>query len=474
MSEKSFDDVHDSDLHENGHEFPEADIVRALKPFHRDHERLKEELMASLPGMSSATQSVQDHVLTHTKRRAWVMRTSGGLVAVVAVMVMVWLSMTGSNENVAYGIEGLQERLLKVRSVHMKGWTYHWMFDKQNNRVGDKPMKLPMEQYYERPNRYFFTMHGIMPNKVTRGFSASDGKRQIQIIHDDKLAIAGKANSLAAELIVEYRLQSEIFGGFLRKPEVKYKKVGNEKVKGVRVVVYQYDYKADGIREKMWINPKTGFPVRMETYRKDNKTGVEELYSVYDQIEINVPIMPEQFPLHSPKGYRLLESDFSKGVFSFGSGSDDQTTLETRFGINIDNKAVLTCWRHDWVDPKGKPVPPKEPIFTLDFSGKSEPCEHSLLRVDTIEGHHWHWALLMPKDPKYVINYEVLNSIVQKSNGNRLSLQDRPLRFSEERLKKIIFRFQKTTLAEGAETEQPITLERLRKAIAEVRGEKLF
>lgn len=379
------------------------------------------------------------------------------------------LSRAGFSSRPVLAFEGIHDRLLKIRSLHVTGWTYQTVM--VNGK--EKLEKFAFEYYYERPSRLWHTWHGFMPDEVRTGYSATDGPRRLFVSHTDQVATLSKGSQLAAELRVESNLQIQWTRRLIGQAPTDYRFVGKDEIRGVQALRYECNREADGekTRTVVWLHPVTGFPVRSADYV--NVGGQEQLSSINDQIETNVPPRPDMFSFQAPEGYTLNQANEQTNaqfVPASASGGGRQSAMRASFAI--DDRAVLICWMNQ-PRPEEAVNPPDAEQDTLKIkmeligSPGKRPCRQYPVRTQQDEDQVWHWALVVPRDRRPLNMADEL-SIVFKSRRFENSSNICPLRFNDERLAKLLVQLQKETFSEQPPEEGPFTLTDLRRQLERI------
>lgn len=442
----------------------DEELRLAYAAFEDDHDRLRNELLAAV-----ARGEHHRYLTTVPFVMRRLLAVSIATVAASFLIGMgVWL-ITGAASSRAYSFDGLQERLLKVRSLHVIGWTYRSMGIVDGR---EKVEKTPFELYVERPSRTWHTWIGIMPDGIRTGYRVSDGKRRLFVSHDDKIAALGKESQLGCELGVEVMLQYQWAQRLAGGVPSDYRSTGREEVNGVMANRYECRREAGGqkTRTVLWIHPDTGLPVRSAEYSGEEKA--ERLAQLNERIEFDVPPpRPDMFSFEPPSGYKLAQEPVEANapfVRAMAVGGGREAAVREVFAI--DDRAMLICWMNQ---PRADDVPQAqdaqpEPIrLKLELRGPSgnRPCEYFALRDQQDQNQVWHWSLVMPQDRKPIQSAETLSAEFQSKKA-MLTFENSALRFDDSRLANLLTRLQKETFSDQSKEEAPFTLADLRKQVA--------
>jgi hypothetical protein len=363
------------------------------------------------------------------------------------------------------------------------------VFETVNDVDGvEERMEFPVEFYAERPGRLWQTWHAFSNGQSRSGFRVADGARQLWVSHTDKRAIVTKSTPLAVELRVESNLQNNWTGKIVEHPTSDYKLVGNDRVNGIEALQYEAEWNNPAGTGKtqniVWVNPKTGLPVRSARYSVD-ATGKKDLSVLYDHIETDVRPRADMFTFQSPEDYRLEQkNELADDAFIAGSIQCHADYLATRIVLAIDDRAALVCWLwlHEKTDSKSPAVglrswhvvgPPRRgsdvDLMRVEFAGANtkRPCEWHFVHQQQDRDKHWTWSLVLPRDHRPLVGTERLNVTLEgRSSGATMSFV--PLRFDDERLTKILGRIQSEAFSEPSPDEAPFTLAGLRKMVDEI------
>lgn len=452
---------------------PSDDEMRqAYAVFEREHDSLRGELLAAV------ARGDHERPRPHcpAPQRSWLAYCVTAIAASLAIAAGLWFAFAGLDSRPVYALEGIHDRLVKIRSLHVTGWMYQTVVvDGQEKRE-----KFPYEHYEERPSRSWNIWYGFSPEVVRTGYSAIDGSRQMHVSHTDKLATLGEGSQLATELSVERQLQNHWAQRIIGRSETDYRLIGKEEVNGVRARRYECIRDADGetTRTVVWLDPATGLPVRSADYVRAD--GKEQLSHLNDRIETNVPPRPDMFSFQIPDGYTLnqparqhdnaIEPRGEPFVPASGSAGGRQAAIRDMFAI--DDHAVLVCWmnqpRSD--EPVKQPGEESDTLkIKLELTGPTGKrlCRAFPVRTQQDQDQVWHWALVMPCDRQSIKTAEELN-VVFKSRRSQMGFGQYLLRFDDERLATLLARLQRETFTEQPAEDGPFTLADLRRQLERI------
>lgn len=443
-------------------EFPSDEALRhAYRPFARAHDRQREELMAAI---SNVDVTRKDIGARREHRRFAGIGLSLAAVLLVGVTLAVALWQTGASS--AAAVEQARERLMGVRSLYLKGWKYRTV-----ERDGAlKVERFPLEFYAERPSRFWSNGHSFFYDRkqkltnVAHQYTASDGERSIYVSHSERLAVIRPTSQLEAQLLTEQTLQGRIFDRLLVGLPEAYRHVGTENVQGVACNVYEcHQASKVGFRDRcrLWLDRRSGMPVRMKAWTTFDDRP-EELDYEYHTIRINGPPREGMFSFKAPEDYQVnvikgeaKPLSLPEGPSSSGGGLSFYRWIP----FNIDDRAVLYCWRISSQFKQENLLQPM-PELLLGRPGEERPCRHVLLRFDP----KWNWSLFLPQREGDRLDLDDQLAVVFKAKGVVDQSGGRPLRLPPEQLELILAEVQRSSIPPDSGIE-PITLQRIRAAI---------
>jgi hypothetical protein len=342
-----------------------------------------------------------------------------------------------------------------------------------NQGQGVPSKKYPVKYFVERPDCYWHTWYGFSGPGATRkdvevrsGYVAGKGQRRLYASYGDKKAFAATVpafqNELSAEMLIQTQLPQQFLSGNLR----DFVRKGKEAVNGVPCDVYEHSFEDPGSKNRVWLDPKTGFPVRIVSYDID-QAGRETPTHVIDHVEVNIPASATGLAFDPPEGYQITHSPQSQtdSLVPVTSGSSGNASVGLWHGFNIDDRAVLLCW---YFEPLSASTDgdAKEPMTFL-LAG-ADPCKHVDVATAEGSGHVWKWSLVFPKKRGDRIGGDSLTAVhFVTRTGRMLRMEDMPLRLSEGRLNAILVEIQRLSKTTVAGSPRPFTLETLRAKIAE-------
>jgi hypothetical protein len=418
------------------------DFRQAYAVFDDDHAALRDQFVSLLP----AGGVVYPLPRRPARRGVWL---ALGVCACLALAVGTWLAFftVGVAPRPAYALEGIHDRLLAVRSLHIKGWTYH-SIEVDGKEVREK---YPVERYVERPSREWHSWISFeYPGRqlhLRSGFSATDGSRALYVSDTDKEWTPTERDPFATELWIESTLQQQWARELIRGPTSEHRLAGTENLGGRQTLKYEYTRSGGRSRCLLWLNPTTGLPVRCAAF-DIGADGAEQPSLEYDQIEFDVRPRPAMFSFVPPVGYSIKPPEAPPpNPFVDGAGSqamDDRVAV--RPILAVDSLAVLVCWRHShkradgvWSDPDVLVVPEIELIGT----STRRDCDLVPLKTQPDGDEAWRWGLILPRDRRPLDPGEVLNFKFAFPSGSSASgFGGTPLRLDDERLSKILARMQ--------------------------------
>lgn len=433
----------------------DADFRRAYQVFGREHERQREALVAKLAETGAKPQAARKWPSMRVALAATLMLMAGAVAL---------FGLRGPEH--VYGVEGLKERLLAVRSLHIKGWLYQQTM----TEFGKATLRFPTETFHERPYRQYSTSYGFSfgeedkLTQLTRSARVGDESRTMLIDHDGKRAIISPTDKLGAELSVESMFQQSLIEKLGQGAPDHFAPAGSEHVRGVMCDVYEHADDPQSpmpSRTKLWLDPRNGMPVKMVVFSIE--PDGDEPFWEWDDIAVNVDAPPEMFSFAVPEGYEKIEVDSAAtGPSGGGSAGSSNQWVNSWIGLNIDDQAVLFCWSLKTIEKDGPQWFKKPPEFLLE-GAQNRPCDEIALRTDE-DDPHWRWSLIVPRD-RLPVGAQPLRMICKHERTTSI-MGATPLVFAEARLAKLVKEVQRRTLPAGAAESEIWTLPELRAKLA--------
>lgn len=430
--------------------------------FDARHDRCRKELLNLLSCASIAAHPDNTNPLPK-----WLRYSRLAVAALLLVAIGLLLSFGGGTPQTVYGMEHLAERLMTIRSLHLKGWIYQTITSENGD---EKLEKFPTELYAKRPNCIGYRSYGFSipgggkPSTVTSAYMASNGKETIVVSDDNREAtianVAGDA--FYTELLVESFIQSSIASNFLQGPPEYYRKIRSEDFQGVFCDVYEYHqeevpFAFEG-RHLVWLNRLTGIPMKSESSTVD-ESGVEKLHRS-EVIQVDVEPPGSLFSFQAPQDYKLIKLDAKKAadltmqgikLSPYGEGGSDTIWLGSWHSLNINERAVLVCWYQYDAKEGEKDFFAREPTFEIYQGNQSRICREHTLSTNKVNDTQWRWSLILPEDKETI--GECALRIKVTDDRTRTSQELKPLRFPPERLQDIILEAQRRTLPNKSQQE---------------------
>ncbi len=314
----------------------------------------------------------------------FVMKGVIGIAASVVVGIAAWHFFVGE-PRMAYGVDDLPQRMLALKSLHMKGTIYE----------GGGPGQ-PLEMWAERPDRVRVNGHRNETGDATETTDEIISPEGGTTINETKkLVVITRELPVDTEFEAEELLQQ--MQALLMPQQTGLAKVREEMINSVKADVYESRQTMPGasVRVEIALNPANGLPLRSSMYMAP-PSGTEVLMAMFDVIEPNVAIAPEIFVFHPPADYQVSHVDPVPNMSRAG-----KVACGTKYVISINRKAILLCWaRYDTKNP-GDDLNFGTADERVDImSGKNKPYQEHLLRADLApEGFHWRWSLLTIDEP---------------------------------------------------------------------------
>jgi outer membrane lipoprotein-sorting protein len=450
---------------------PDTELRAAHELFTAGHTEHRDRLMSAL---QHAKQTAPRQSWWQTVPMPMRLTAAGLLIAATAALIGL---LQGDR---AYGVEGLRERLLAIRSLHVKGFIYQ----QTKTDVGPATIAFPTEFYCGRPLLQYHRSYGFGFNdgerltQVTKHISVSDGNQTMLLDQNNKTAIFSTTDTLRAELQVESSLQIRLFEPLRLADAGEFHRVGEDLINDQMCHVYEHFDSADEpmrFRTRIWLDPNNGMPVKVVTHAIE-RNGTEVIFSEWNEIGINVDPPAEMFLFQVPEGYQRIEPAHPKAGNSIligGGGSISAGGKSASFSqgpmLNIDNRAVLIAWSLRSTGQNVKDGPQWfdiQPEFTLEDATR-RPCDEITLRTDESGDQKVRWSLIVPRDgqPLGVASLGIVYRL-DRSTG---SFGGKPLEVNAKRLPKLVEEIQQRTLPEDTDKAELWTLEEIRTKLREPR-----
>jgi len=332
-----------------------AELMRTYEVLDRDHDALREQMMASLPavGPSSVSQGwstrgwrwLGEVAMQHpTRRRA------AGLLAAAAAIAIVFSLFSGGNGGVAFAdvIERLQEVKtivcrLQGGSPGMNGVGKLYLSSEHGGR-GE--MDMAEGKHYT----WFSPIGG--PNTVVDWSNKSymvlilTGDEEAEAMFNPPEGWLARLREMTQE--PDKKLGRQVIDG---------REVEGFEIAGAKLGVY-----SPGVVARLWVDPETRLPVRFEGAGEPGS----EWQATYDQFEFDVPLTPESFQVAIPDDFVMIgpppvtEGTLIKGLRYFAefSGGSFPSSMETdRVTTELRANAAKM------VEAQGGPKDPSDPEF---------------------------------------------------------------------------------------------------------------
>lgn len=385
-----------------------------------------------------------------------------------AAVTIGFYALRNASEQAAYALDNLPARLLEIKSIYLTGWQFQPDMREEKPKG---PAKYPVKIFAERPDCFWHTHYGFSgPDathkdvRVQSGYRAGRGTRLLIVSDNDKTAIEVPVAAMQNELSTEMLLQMELPQQWLSGRPHDFVKTGTETVNNVLCDVYEHSFDESKMKSRLWLDPKTGFPVKVALY-DIGQTGKETLVVLFDHVEVNISAKATGLPFDPPKGYKVQKFPPTQmanlSLEPTGSASNDRVSLGLWHCFNIDDKAVLLCWYCE--SPSGSKT--GDATIPLEFLAGTRPCDHKEIASVDVDGHHWNWSLAWPKRSGERIGNNEFSVVHRSKKRGQLSMVDYPLRLREDRLKAILEAVQRTKRTDQPGSSKPFSLDSIRAQI---------
>ena len=400
----------------------------------------------------------------------WRSKLTAAAVLFLAVTIGFYALWHGS-ERAAYALDDLPSRLLEIKSIYVTGWMSEP--DSTSGHEKGVPAKYPFKIFAERPDCYWYTWCGVSgPDathkdvRVRSGYVVGKGTRLLSVSPSDKTAVETTVAAIQNELFTELFLQSQLPQQWLSGHLHDFVKTGTETVNHVLCDVYEHSSDKPESKNRLWLDPKTGFPVKIAWYDV-NQTGQETLSGLFDHVEVNISAGATGLSFDPPKGYQVAKSKqmpianpLSQPI---SSGSYGEVSLGVWHAFNIDDKAALLCW---YCEPRSGSRTGDSTIQPEFLLAGTRPCNHKEIASAIVDGRHWNWSLVWPQQPDERIGGDDYFSVIYRpKQGGSLFMASSPLRLREDRLKEILEEIQRITKTSAAGSSTPFSLDALREQL---------
>ncbi len=436
----------------NDHTPSDQELRNAYQAYSTDHEAQREALMKAI-----AAEALPTGDSPTPPSRRWVLWSRS--VAAIAAMLLLVVSVPfvwNATSHKAYGMDGLPQRLLAIRSLHMQGFLSREIV----NEDGETESKtFPTRYYFERPNKCWIEHYGFSdpgsgkPTIVRRVNIGIDG--HAKLTHDlaSGRKLVESIDPRMTELQVELMIQSQMLEQLMNASADAFKKVSSEQVAGVVCDVYEAASIAEerqlGSTQRIWLNPRNGLPVRVES-----SDGEQELVSTLEKIELNVDAPADLFPLVADVDTPPRRPE---GIDSVSSSAAGPVRMGAWHSLRLSPTKALVCWtQHDLIDNE-KHWFAREPEFTLASNTTPQALTVETLREFVSKDVHWRWSLVRTAGGTE-LGHRDIRATVTHDNGVT-AFEVKPLQFSDDRLPEVFDFLQAVTPGESGSNK--LTLQSL-------------
>lgn len=412
-------------------------LRRAHDLFRRDHDKLREQLLASLPEQGPEPTSM------HWVRRGWqwmgaskMRRRVFGMTAVAASLVLVafvWMPGSGGGSE-AYGMNDVVNLLRTADVFHAKGY----IFQPPVAPPGQERVKCPVEFWIDRPNgRSRLTRNSVRTDdagmKVSIEERISDGQFVMDINHTEETVEYTRLTPFRRALDAHTSFDQQLEQWFGDLETVGFKNTGPAKLGDAHFDLWENTMgtTTGTIKVQLWVEPRSRQIAALKYWTRPPQGTEWTLGLDVPLLERNVPIPPGTFDTTPPEHYSLknTKETATVGELHRGGGvSMDGVNTRQHIEFGLEDGSVLLGW-HSW-DEKDKT--PQDRLFAnLTFGGtlpkmpveiyalKSRPPQANATLVGCHvthtkkEGAFYEWSLYVPNRPAPIRNpmegYDVLH-----------------------------------------------------------------
>jgi len=398
----------------------DRDMQRVCEPFERDHERLRAELMASLPAEQPEAQGLDRAAgrrlrigSLFMRRRILSISIAAAVAAAVILAVGLWPEggengRTGGSGRV-YALSDIPGLLRSAKVLHLHEWFY--VPNATEGPPGVQRRKIEADYWLDTVGGRWHLWYtdrglsdGVPPTEEQKDMTyrflqqVSDGEFAMDLWHDapvfrddPSVAKKGEFSRLTPFMRVlkirDYYPWVTAFADRFRnaKDLGRFSKVGQENLEGTDFEIWESEYDVprwdkaeqksvyDGVnrgRTRVWLSPVSGAVGRLEHWHKGPTTnGLWEINGVTDKVERDVEppsgvfdtVPPPEFVMQNTKETaRLASLSEECDVLGFG---DLEVRLHILFTLN-DGSILF-----GWSSRDKKSAESQAPLFADLFPG---------------------------------------------------------------------------------------------------------
>jgi hypothetical protein len=422
-------------------------LRRAHERFRRDHDHLREQLMATLP------ERVAGPVSIGRLRRGWrwlgatkMRRSVFGSTAVAASLVLAALVLTPGKASHLYAMSDVINTLRTADVIHAKGWTWQPLIVPP----GQERTRCPVETWIDRRNARerrkssSYSTDGKSVN-VSLTESVNDGKFVMEVNHAEETVEYTRLSQFRRQLQLHQSLDQMLEQWFGEREKLGFTNTGRVELGGKEFDLWRGELPVDEgpirVRVEQWVAPGTKEIAALK-YWVQSPASPGEWTLVLDipTIERNVPIPPGTFDTTAPRDYTLKNTKETAIVpeLQLGGGVGlGSVHITQHIEFAMADGSVLVGWR-SWDDKdKGSQ---KKLFAPLEFGGTVPrlPIEVNALKPNrqgaagTLIGYHLvhtekdgrfcEWSLYVPNEPGLnrpeAMGYDVVHRFNQRVPGS--------------------------------------------------------
>jgi hypothetical protein len=415
----------------------DEDLRSAYQAYSADHDRHREALMARIADETLTLKSNPPAPRTINRLRFVASLAAAVLVAIGVSMLII------SPQPRAYGMEGLAERLIEVRSLYMSGVQFYEVVDQDGKQVWKS---YPLEYYFERPNRSRINSFGLsypgehVPTVVRQWIVWTDnGIRGQKNIENGQITLT-KSDPRLSELATEQQIQTMSFLALLTKDTHAFTKTGSEEKDGIQLDIYErtlaseFDNSHD--KTQVWLNRSTGLPANLRMVSITEQGQQQETLRI-DKIELNTHDAKDLFPATT----NVVVQPAADGLQAIQSNGEELNYLGTWYALQLTDHRVLACWANNQAEETRADSAPK---FIGTIGDDQTVIPTKTIHAFESGNHHWRWSLLQIPDTLNTASMDI--RLQQQIDGTTTSFHIRPLRFPKERIETVLKNVQELTM----------------------------
>jgi len=401
-------------------------LQRMYEHFDKDHDRLREELMASLPEQVPQQKTVgrttQGRQLMGSKKmKRRIIVTSAIAACLILVLLGFWPGSNGNGR--VYAMSDVPELLRNAKIIHAVGWTYIPPIAPP----GQERTKAPLEMWIDTPNgkqRNTSSSYATGPDGTTvfQQEYVSDGEFTMQVNHATKTVEFKKFNAFHRRL-TSHRTFDTMLKQYFGDPEklAGFANTGSETIDNKVFDIWEgvVSMEPSGVMNlkiQCWLAPDSGEIGRCRYWMQAQNVSPDWLLALELKIERDVQVPSGIFETTPPEGYTLKNTKETAPVMELtgaGAGGVGIGNLSMTYSIAfmLTDGSILLAWNS--IDKNedtqadlyknlvfGGPLP-KLPMEIYKLTPKVKDSEATLIGYHLTHtqknGVFYEWSIYVPK-----------------------------------------------------------------------------